>query len=146
MRKGDNISIFGQSAPSSDITISVNSDEEFFAKTKSDGGGVYLYNFDTTPVDYGDHNAKSKASLAGALSSFSSAVSFKVGTQNITAPKLVKKVLKGEVNNDGRVNLIDFSIAAYWYNRTSPPAKVDLNGDGKVNLIDFSIMAYYWTG
>ena len=25
-------------------------------------------------------------------------------------------------------------------------AQYDLNGDGKINLIDFSIMAFYWTG
>ncbi len=51
-----------------------------------------------------------------------------------------------DLNNDKRVNLIDFSITAYWYKRPSPPATVDLNNDGKVNLVDFSIMAYYWTG
>jgi hypothetical protein len=50
------------------------------------------------------------------------------------------------MNNDRRVNLVDFSIAAYWYKRSSPPASVDLNGDGKVDLVDFSIMAFYWTG
>lgn len=51
-----------------------------------------------------------------------------------------------DINSDGKVNLIDFSIAAYWYGKPSPPANVDFNADGKVNLIDFSIMAFYWTG
>jgi hypothetical protein len=50
------------------------------------------------------------------------------------------------MNNDKQVNLVDFSIAAYWYKRPSPPANIDLNSDGKVDLVDFSIMAYYWTG
>jgi hypothetical protein len=49
------------------------------------------------------------------------------------------------------VNLVDFSIAAYWYKRPlSADFKVKeaakLNGDGKIDLVDFSIMAYYWTG
>ena len=35
---------------------------------------------------------------------------------------------------------------AYWYKKTSPPENADLNADGEINLIDFSIMAYSWTG
>ena len=146
VKKGDNLAIFGQSANKSEITIMISSDEDYFLKTSADSSGVYLVNFDTTPLDYGGHNAKSKVALAGSISSFSPAVGFIVGTKNVAYVKPVKKVLKGDVNGDGRVNLVDFSIVAYWYNRTSPPAKVDLNGDGRVNLIDFSIIAYYWTG
>ncbi len=146
VKRGDNIAIFGQSAPQADIIISVNSEEEFFGKTISDKDGIYLYNFDSSFVDYGTHYAKSKASIGNqAVSSFSNVISFKVGTKNIAA-ELPKIITKGDLNNDRRVNLVDFSIAAYWYKRSSPPTSVDLNGDGKVDLIDFSIMAYYWTG
>ena len=53
---------------------------------------------------------------------------------------------RGDVNADCKVNLVDFSIVAYWYGRTNPPKTVDINGDGKINLVDFSIMAYNWTG
>ena len=146
IRRGDNLTISGQSAPLSDITISVNSDKEIFVKTKSNNSGAYLYNFDTTLMDYGDYSVKSKTSLAASISSFSKVLSFKIGARNVETPRLVKKVLKGDINNDDRVNLIDFSIIAYWHNRAKPPAKIDLNGDGNVNLVDFSIMAYYWTG
>jgi hypothetical protein len=52
----------------------------------------------------------------------------------------------GDVNGDGKVNLVDFSVSAYWYRRASPPPSIDANGDGVVNLIDLSIMAFYWTG
>jgi hypothetical protein len=58
----------------------------------------------------------------------------------------VKIALRGDFNNDGRVNLIDFSMLAYWHERANPPAAIDLNGDGKVSLVDFSILTYYWTG
>jgi hypothetical protein len=44
------------------------------------------------------------------------------------------------------VNLVDFSILAYWYLKPNPDPKVDLNSDGIVDLVDFSILAYYWTG
>ncbi|PIZ57270.1 hypothetical protein COY23_01595 [bacterium (Candidatus Torokbacteria) CG_4_10_14_0_2_um_filter_35_8] len=146
VKRGDNIAIFGQSTPQADIVISVSSEEEFFAKTISDRDGIYLHNFDTTILDYGVHYTKSKASIGNLLiSSYGRVISFKVGT--ITVLKEIKpEISKGDLNNDNRVNLVDFSIAAYWYKRPSPPSSVDLNGDGKVDLVDFSIMAYYWTG
>jgi len=146
VKRGDNIAIFGQSAPQADMVISVNSEEEFFGKTISDKDGIYLYNFDTSILDYGTHNTKSKASIGNQLvSGWSYLVGFKVGAKSV-AIEPEKKVLKGDLNSDGRVNLIDFSIAAYWYKRPNPPVAVDLNNDKKVDLIDFSIMAYYWTG
>jgi len=147
VKRGDNIAIFGQSASQADIVVSVNSEEEFFGKTISDKDGIYLYNFDSSFVDYGTHYAKSKASIGNqAVSNFSNVISFKVGTKNVLAQPPTKVPAKGDLNNDKRVNLVDFSIAAYWYKRSSPPASVDLNGDSKIDLIDFSIMAFYWTG
>lgn len=144
VKRGDNIAIFGQSIPKAEITIAINSDEEFFDKTLADTNGAYLYNFDTAPLDMGQHFTKSKAALSGEISSFSKVVSFSVGTKNVA--KAAQEFLKGDLGGDGRVNLVDFSIAAYWYKRPSPPATVDLSNDGKVDLIDFSIMAFYWTG
>ena len=56
---------------------------------------------------------------------------------------------KGDINHDCKVDIIDFSILAYWYKRPLTAAAlaegVDLNGDGKVTLADFSILAYYWS-
>ena len=145
VKRGDNVAIFGQSVPNSEITIAVNSEEEFFGKTPADKDGVYLYNFDTSPLAMEQHFAKSKAAVGGAISSFGKTVSFLVGNKTVfTQPS--KCPPKADLNNDCRVNLVDFSIAAYWYKRPSPPASVDLNNDGKVDLVDFSIMAYYWTG
>lgn len=145
VKYGDNIAIFGQSVPNGEITISVSSNEEFFNKVKADAGGAYLYNLDTSPLEMGQHFTKSKSALNGEASSFGTVVAFAVGTKNVVAVS-GQVILKGELNNDGRVNLVDFSIEAYWYKRPSPPASVDLNGDGKVDLTDFSIMAFYWTG
>lgn len=151
VKRGDNIAIFGQSIPAGDITISVNSDEEFFGKIKADKNGIYLYNFDTTPLALDQHFTKSKAAIAGEISSFGSAVSFKVGKKTVLATAPAKCPEKADLNSDCKVNLIDFSIAAYWYKRTlsiqfQKIEKDKLNGDGKITLVDFSIMAYYWTG
>lgn len=147
VKQGDTIVIFGQSTPASEITISISSENESFVKKTTDASGVYLLNFDTSVLDLGQHNAKSKVALGGEISSFSKTVGFTVGTKNVLAQ--AQSVTKGDSNNDKRVNLIDFSILAYWFNRPLTPvatALVDLNGDKKVNLVDFSIMAYYWTG
>lgn len=144
-KRGDNIAIFGQSIPQSDIVISVNSEEEFFGKTVSDKDGIYLYNFDSSLLETGQHFTKSKASIGNQLvSNWSHLVSFKVGAKNIAAISQ-KTAIKGELNNDNHVNLVDFSILLYNWG-TPKNTKADLSGDGKVNLTDFSMMLYYWTG
>lgn len=145
VKQGDNIAIFGQSAPNGEINISVNSEDEFFVKTSADKNGIYLYNLDTASLKMGQHFTKSKVALASQISSFGNVISFIVGTKNVAvAPTKVS--VSGDLNNDGRINLVDFSIIAYWYKRPSPPASIDFNSDGKIDLVDFSIMAYYWTG
>ena len=146
VKRGDNIAIFGQSVPNSEITISVNSDEEFFGKIKADNNGAYSYGFGTSELETGQHFTKSKTVLNGEISPYSKAVDFAVGTKNVLVQMSGKTATKADLNTDKKVNLIDFSIAAYWYKRPSPPASADLNADGKVDLIDFSIMAFYWTG
>ncbi|OGZ05304.1 MAG: hypothetical protein A3C13_04760 [Candidatus Lloydbacteria bacterium RIFCSPHIGHO2_02_FULL_50_11] len=49
-----------------------------------------------------------------------------------------------DLNCDGYVDIIDFSIMYYWFDKKDPPARIDLAKDGKVDLADFSVMAYYW--
>ena len=145
VKKGEVIKIFGQSIPNSDVTIIINSEEEIYGKTKADKIGAYLYNLDTLEIEIGEHLAKSRATLEEEISPLSKVVGFKVGTKTVLK-ELMAKIIKADLNGDNKVNLVDFSIAAYWYKRLSPPQNVDLNKDGKVDLIDFSIMAYYWTG
>jgi hypothetical protein len=143
VKKGDNVVIFGQTTPSGDVNIVVNSDSPVYLKTVADNKGVYLYNLDTSILEEGQHHTKSKTLLDGTISSYSEEIGFVVGDENILSSS--KLSLKGDLNNDGRVNLVDFSIAAYWYKKSTPLLGADLNGDGQVNLIDFSIMVFYWT-
>jgi len=151
VKRGDFISIFGYAPPFADVVISVSSEEELFFRTITNRDGFYLYQLGTADLEKGDHFTKSKSILANQMvSNYSRVVVFKVGDRTIS--KEIKKVCgKADLNCDGRVNLIDFSIAAYWYKRklSSTFALIEkerLNGDGKVDLVDFSIMAYYWTG
>jgi len=147
VRRGDNLQIFGQSAPSSDIVVMVNSSAELFVKTTSDSVGAYLYTLDTSPLELGDHTAKSKAAVKNEISSFGKSVAFAVGSTN--KPKsAVLSCKRGDINCDGKINLVDFSIMAFWYKKTPSGTglKADLNGDKKVDLIDFSILVFNWTG
>ncbi len=154
VKKGDTISIFGQTTPNSEVTININSEPEFFVAEQADNDGVYLLNFNSAPLALGSHTAKSKAQVENEISPFGTSLGFLVGNTNVFNDPLNPQTpvfRKGDLNSDTRVNLIDFSIAAFWYKRTLSQAfasvEVDrLNGDGKVDLVDFSIMAYYWTG
>jgi hypothetical protein len=147
VKQGDNIAIFGQSSPASEVTITINSETELFAKVKSDASGAYLYTLDTAPLEKGNHLAKSKAAVKNEISSFGTSIGFVVGTENIL--KQARSARIGDLNHEGKVNIIDFSILAFWFHRalTTPAAKEsDLNHDGKVDLVDFSILAANWTG
>ncbi len=151
VRKGDPIVIFGQSTPSSNVTLEVNSEEQIFVQTQSDTQGVYVQNFDSSALEFGGHTARSRATHLGLISPQSISTQFTVGTKNIYATTPAVCSSKADFNNDCRVNLIDFSIAAFWYGKTLSAGfavreKEHVNGDGKINIVDFSIMAFYWTG
>ena len=148
VKKGNPIRVFGQSSPESAITIAVNSDTELFFQTASDKYGVYSYSFLTAPLEIGDHSTHSNAAKSGEVSGSSRQIAFKVGSEDVLKGKMtdIKKSLRGDLNGDGRVNLIDFSIVAYWYKKKGFPAAYDLNNDKAITLIDFSIMASHWTG
>jgi hypothetical protein len=49
-----------------------------------------------------------------------------------------------DLNCDGYVDIVDFSIMYYWYEKDQVPARVDLAADGVIDLADFSVMAFYW--
>lgn len=153
VRKGDPLIIFGQSTPDTDITVEVNSSEPFFFKTITDSVGAYLHTFDTSVLEIGQHHTRSRSTYAGTISSQSTSVEFVVGTKNVFASSTTATHCpqKADLNKDCKVNLLDFSIAAFWFHRVLSTDFLNrelgqLNGDRTINLVDFSIMAFYWTG
>lgn len=53
---------------------------------------------------------------------------------------------RSDLNKDGKVNSVDFSILMYFW-KTSPPfanTRADINVDNKVDSVDFSIMLFDW--
>ncbi|MCK4800344.1 hypothetical protein KAS31_05175, partial [Candidatus Parcubacteria bacterium] len=91
----------------------------------------------------GDHSVRSKAvSPESEISPFSQSLKFKLLEEK------EEKVSQGaDLNSDGKIDLVDFSIMLYFWEQSDPSnIYVDMNSDGIVNLTDFSIMMYYWTG
>ncbi len=156
---GESIPILGQGAPNSTVDIFVYS-TPVAVQTQAGRDGTYLYQFDTSLIEVGDHSTKAKSKVGTEVSSLSQAATFKVVNPG-ELPEEPEEAEETEIGNDSdcnrgdlncdtRVNLVDFSIAAYWYQRALEATIVDrehnvLNGDGKIDLVDLSIIAYYWT-
>jgi hypothetical protein len=159
VKYGNDIKFFGYAYPASQINVIINSDEAIADKTNSDKFGYWAYDLDSGILEMGDHTTKSQTITPDNLKSpFSESLGFKVGDTDVLAGKLpsISGILKpaplacskkGDINNDGKINIVDFSIMLYFWNQRNPANKcADINGDGAVNLFDFSIMLYWWTG
>jgi hypothetical protein len=96
-------------------------------------------------MEYGEHKNKTLTFYTerNLVSPFSHTVFFKIIKKD-DSEKPQCDIKKGDLNCDGSVNLVDFSILLYYWGATS--AKADVNNDGNVNLVDFSIMMFYWQG
>lgn len=144
--KGDRIVLFGYSAPNAAVKLTILNNQEFqkIYPAVANNKGQYEFSIDTSEFAFTDY----KASVSGTFQTYSSGPSdvivFKVGNANVLTEK--NRCGIADLNCDTRVNLIDFSIAAFWYLKPAPPKDVDINGDGVISIIDFSIMAFYWTG
>ena len=116
---------------------------EIIEKVQSDDIGAWLLSFNTTPLEEGLHNTKSIFQLnEKEKSGFSQTLTFNLGKE---VPGGLNPVCPyADLNLDGKINLIDFSVLLYWWGKDYLCS--DQNQDGKVNLPDFSIMMYYWTG
>ena len=147
IRRGEILTIFGQSAPNLEVSLFVNSENGLIRKIKSDKDGTWAYNLDTAMIEFGEHTARARARKENEYSNFSQAITFFIG--KITKKREEVFCLKYDLNCDGRINLVDFSILTYWWKRPLTAVaklRVDFNGDGKMDLIEFSILAYHWTG
>jgi hypothetical protein len=147
---GEMLSVKGQAAPDSDISVEILP-EELTYQAKAQSSGIFLLEISTADLKTGVHTVRVKEKLAdGRESIFSGAVGFGLGVPykerrfEIPGRGMVKAP---DFNVDGRVNIIDLSIMLFWFKKTIPTGFfADLNRDGIVDITDFSILAFYWTG
>ncbi|MDD5039660.1 MAG: dockerin type I domain-containing protein [Patescibacteria group bacterium] len=155
---GETVTLSGTTAPESTVNVTLTSPQVGAGAgsnptkiavhiASSDTNGRWLQLFNADDLVEGTHSAKAQATepISQAVSEFSDTVSFDVtGTGE---PDVCAGAVPGDINCDGAVNLIDFSIMLFYWNASNPSnARADINQDGTVDIIDFSIMLYYWTG
>jgi len=141
---GEFLTISGQSVPNVSVLTEINSPETIILEAETSLGGDWAIQLDTSSLEKeAFHTAKAyfeleKANEGLVQSGFGRAVSFYIGE------KKLEEVVSVDINNDGRINLVDFSI--FLVNWGTSDIRTDFNQDGVVNLADFSIMLFYWTG
>lgn len=140
------VTISGYSLPSATITVENQNDKTSASlktlTTTSDSNGEWSVELSTAGFTTGTYKVRAKAAQSSGVSTnFSEYTYYGVG-QQAEGPR------NSDLNRDGKVNLIDFSILLFWWNsdggNSNPPA--DINADGRVSLTDFSIMVFNWTG
>lgn len=152
VKHGSRITFFGQSFPNADIDLTIfRGEDEIFTSDESYDDGIYTHNYETKDLEKLEYLVKAKAKTKDGQkqTDYSNTISFRVGEQNIEGEDT--EFMKGDMNQDSKVNLVDFSVAAFWYGRSiSNSFKIievrHGSGDRDIDLVDFSIIAYHWTG
>ena len=144
--RGTPVSFSGYSAPVSSIALTLTSNVGVNQNVtlETDSRGQYSYTLVTKNLPLGNYSLTTQSTFRGLTSILSRSIGFVV-EPNAIALRPADGICS-DFNKDSRVDLIDFSILIYWYNKADPPARVDCNNDHLVNLVDFSILMYNWTG
>ncbi len=142
---GQTLTVSGYSIPNATVTIENEHDKTTASKktftANSGNDGKWTLSIPTDGFIKGTYKIRARATQAGGVSTgFSDYTFYGVGE--------TASVLNADLNRDGKVNLIDFSILLFWWGTnggdSNPPA--DINRDGNTSLTDFSILLFQWTG
>jgi len=124
-----------------DRTGKIPDNEIVKKEVKATAGGLWSASISMAKSANGRYRVKARAKVSeSAMSEFGDILLMALGESLSPAGACEK----GDLNKDGKVNLVDFSILLYYWNTSN--ACADQNKDKTVNLTDFSIMMYYWTG
>ncbi len=145
VQPGQTVTFSGYALPNSEVTIEngkLKSKSSQTITATADGSGRWSATADTQGFSVDTYQVRAKSKQAtGQSTNFSEYTFYGVG-------KAAAVPINADLNRDGKVNLIDFSILLFWWNTnggdSNPPA--DINQDGKVTLTDFSILLFNWTG
>lgn len=156
LQPGETATISGTTAPNSEVNVTLTSLSGLGASAgqartavhiaSADGNGRWLQLYNADDLLLGTYTGKAQATepINHSVSEFSNSVAFEVvggGQPDQCSGKII-----ADINCDGYVNLIDFSILLYYWDASNPAnARADINSDSRVDIIDFSIMMFYWT-
>jgi len=103
--------------------------------------GRWQLDIDTADSLGGQYRLKARAYTESfGYSEFSYDISIGLGEP----VEIIMECANGDLNGDGKVSIVDFSIMLYHWGGDNSCA--DQNDSGYVDLVDFSIMMFYWTG
>lgn len=143
---GDTITATGSAKPNSQINLFLEAPLRSYT-TSTDNNGTWSYTIpqsETTTFTPGQYRVYANVQDALANQSIASPTSnFTVkNAADTTNPPPNCDISHGDLNCDGKTNLVDFSILLFHWQTNHRVA--DINADGKVNLVDFSIMMFYF--
>jgi hypothetical protein len=142
---GETLTVSGYALPNATVTIENGKLRSTIPKAvtaTSNASGFWTTTLDTGSFSNGTYQVRAKSTQTdGASTNWSDHTFYGVG-------EAADVPINADLNRDGKVNLVDFSILLFWWNTSggdsNPPA--DINRDGKVSLTDFSIMLFNWSG
>jgi hypothetical protein len=142
---GQTLSVTGYSLPNATVTIENGRSGSIGGtpiEVQSGSDGEWSTTINTSSFVQDTYQIRAKAEQTDGRSTVFSNYTFYGVGQEADQP------INADLNRDGDVNLIDFSILLFWWGGdggdSSPPA--DINQDGNVSLTDFSILLFNWTG
>lgn len=153
---GETATVSGTTAPNSEVNVTLNATEIAVAAgaprvaveiASADSNGRWLHLYNADDLEAGSYESKARATepISGSISEFSRTVAFAVTGEE--EPDECAGYVSADLNCDGNVDLVDFSILLFFWESTGPAnPRADINSDGIVDIIDFSIMMFYWTG
>ena len=145
VKQGDNLIVSGLSSPGARVTIRLKGPSSALITTRSNNVGLFRVVINTKPFLRGTYTLEASVIVGDKETPASRPETVLLGDTTTFNPAGTQTLL-GDFNADQRVNLVDFSMIAFWYAKPGAPAQFDLNNDGQIDLKDFSIMAFYWTG
>lgn len=142
---GETLNVTGYALPNATVSLQNGKLKGSIMKdysVTSGASGLWSATIDTSSFSVGTYQIRAKSAQTGGVETNWSNYTFYGVGESASVP------LNADLNRDGKVNLVDFSILLFWWNTaggdSEPPA--DINRDSKVNLTDFSIMLFNWTG
>ena len=136
---GDPINVSGESVPGSVVVSEISGADLNVFEAEVADNGVWSLQIDSSSLIDGFHSIKPLFELNETeKSGYGRSLSFYVGTEPIS------DVISPDVNDDGKINLVDFSIFLIGWG--TDDIRYDFNQDGTVSLADFSILLFNWTG
>ncbi|MCK9352238.1 MAG: dockerin type I domain-containing protein [Candidatus Paceibacterota bacterium] len=146
VKPAEDIVVSGSAIPKSAIEVFFGEPSSRFetklptATTTADASGQWSAIIKTKGLATANYIAQARSVLSASETSGMSA-KLQIGLGKEAAADFS---LRSDLNNDGKVNLADFSIFLFSWGTNDKTA--DINMNGKVDISDFSILIYYWTG